>query len=456
MIQSKRNSLPKLCLFLIFSCLVCFIPAFAQSSNVQMIDVYIKYGNVVYLDLSGKNVALTDQKVQNLESFVIGYRSWALVGEYVYNPSFYYSVNSSSLKGKQHWVNYQTISKYPDLAKRYKAIRPLSVNAKIPGVIKTQNGVSHLVWFKISNNDLVYFESRSSKNYKVPTSPLKWKDAISLMTDSEIRFSANDYTDEEKLKEIWKNFKSFEVANIGFSLNVKWDEEAIDEIYNLYEKYEKENKKIDDELKNLKESDKKTDPSLAYNKNDEMALPVEIQPHSAEVFKESKTVGLRAKGKVVFSSEDYYGATALNEKNTLFAFSLKNGGYHLLNTKGKPITIDGSTTFARIVKGKRPGTYSLYALQTKNFYETKRSYPYAPTGRENTFATEEEFAAMRQKDNIPPRTSSGNDSISSRGGRVLEYSLDTTFRYSRYILYTIDDKLNTISTETVYSAYFVN
>ncbi|HRH40535.1 MAG TPA: hypothetical protein PKY82_02745 [Pyrinomonadaceae bacterium] len=255
-----------------------YVSAPAQSSNVKMIDIYLRKGNPDYVNLSDKRVFnVTSQvKEKNLQSWVVGYKAWSLMGEFVYNPSFYYEIDSRKLVGKTRTVDFEKISKYPDLIKRYQATKPINVDVYFYGNLYA-NGATNPVCFKISGNNLVYFGSRSSQNYQSPTSPARWKYAISSLITGGCRFTDADLSDESKLKGMMSKFESFtpiEESDYKTTLDIKWDEEAIDEIAELYDKYEKEDKKIDDKLKAIK--DEKLDKSVTgYDKDDEMAMPVD-------------------------------------------------------------------------------------------------------------------------------------------------------------------------------------
>ena len=347
-----------------------------------MIDVFFEYGKADYLDLSGKTVlpiSFTNPgQDKNLESFVVGYKAWNLIGDYVYNPSFYYEINRTMLAGKSRRVFFKTISKYPDLVRRYNAIRPSSVNFVVRATLRTTDGKATTAHFKVSDNALAYFESRSAKNLQSPISPAsgKWKYAFSTYGD----FTDKDASDENELKQILKNLREVQPVGpnmVGIDLDIKWADDAIDEIGKLYDQYEKESKKIDDELKAVKNADKLVKPVAAYNKDDEMSAPFEEEAKSAEVFKDGETVGLRAKGKIVFSSSQHTTAEPINSEKNLFKFRSRKGDWHLYNAKGKRLSVDGNSNFRLIEAGNRTGTYRLLAAQEYStpFYETRYNIP---------------------------------------------------------------------------------
>lgn len=419
----------------------------AQSSSPQMIDVYFQSGNPDYLDLSGKKVLPTEVTAINLQSFVIGYSAWNLMGEFVHSPSFYYEIDRRVLRGKTRRIQFDVIKKYPDLAMRYKAIRPTSVNFTLRVELKL-NYDTHLrpVKFRVTNNALHYFESRSGKNYKSPISPPRWQDAFS--TDlSENAFTASDNSEER----ILVNLMSKQVAVVSSNkmqpnvvLDIKWPDDAIDEIGRLYDHYEKQDKKLDDELKAIKEANKPGKPIAAYDKADEMAAPFEEEAKSAEVFNEGERVGLRAKGRVVFQSVNYSSAEPLKGSDSIFAFSLRRGrGLHIYNAKGKQVSVDGHSDFYMIRDGERPGIYRLFVTQDKVFYATKENYFRYPA-EDKGFFTQREFDKFVAEDKTPRRAPAGVKT----GELVLVAG--SKMNFSRGTLYTVDSKLRVLSRETVY------
>lgn len=212
--------------------------------GTRTVDFVMEHGSVDYADLSRRSphtVKLGKSTgTENLESFAIGYKGWNLLGEYVYNPTFIYALNSGALQGTAKRVRFSEISKYPDLVKRYNAIKPTSVNY-IAIVRLRSKGRVVPVKVKVTDGDLAYFESRSPKNFNVPTSPPNWKSRIS-MDMSESAFSTADRSVETELKLLLKDLEGTVSVESGFAnvlIDIKWPGGAIDEIGKLYDDYEK-------------------------------------------------------------------------------------------------------------------------------------------------------------------------------------------------------------------------
>lgn len=470
-IYQIRRYLPHILLavFILMAALISSVSA--QSTSPQMINVFFEYGKADYLDLGGKKVLPADSTVPqpNLESWVIGYKAFNLIGDFVYNPSFYYAINSERLKGKTRTIEFKTISKYPDLVKRYQAIRPSSVNFIITAELYSGSGnLYKTVNFKVSGNDLNYFESRSAKNLQSPVSPSsgKWKYAFSTMSyaDSGDIFTDKDYSDENELRQLLKNADTLRPTQAGavkIALNIKWADDAIDEIGLLYDQYEKEGKKIDDELKAVKNADKLVKPVAAYNKDDEMSAPFEEESKSAEVFKEGETVGLRAKGKIVFSSDTHYSPEAIDEKNRLFSFYSKESKFpnqmQLFDARGKRLTVNGYTDFSRVGKGESPDTYYVIIADGKSiFYTTKQAYGSSDIAKfyaRSTphYLTQSQFDAFVTKDKGPRmRTAFDSEIEKSTCQDCVFLTPNSQKDFRRGTLYTVDNKFQVLSTETIY------
>lgn len=464
--NSKQENRTLLIRFFLTSLLIVAalsVNSFGQSSSPQMVDVYIKWGNADYLDLSEKKVLPASTAFtfgeRNLQSFVVGYKAWNLLGDFVYNPSFYYEIDQTKLRGKTQTVEFDKISKYPDLAKRYQAMRPSSVNFVITADLITTDGKSKTVYFKVSDNALGYTDSRSGRNVQSPISPAsgKWKHVFSVQpTVASSTFTDADYSDEKELKELLKNFRELSPCSVGcrggvrVSFDIKWPDDAIDEISRLYDQYEKENKKIDDELRAIKEADKLVKPVAAYNKDDEMSAPFEEEAKSAEVFKEGDTVGLRAKGKVVFTSSAYSSAEPIDAEKKLFKFSSREGGLHLYDAKGKRLSVGGKSSFSSIKEGRQAGTYQLIIPADSSYPAYTSRYKQQGWGRSGGnkgYLTQSEVDQY-----LAGETPDEQRCDSCKPGDVYMVMPTNFIKFYRSTLYTVDNKLKIINTETVYTS----
>ena len=228
------------------------VNAVAQSRNTGMVDIILTSGGVNYIDLSNKKTLPAyngfSPKERNLASYAIRYRAWDLMGAFVYKTTFYYELQSV-LQGRTRSVDFNEISKYADLVRRYQAIRPIKVSYVIKVNLETKGGTLTPVRFKVNDNDSVYFESRSAKSYANPIFPPTLKNAFSSY-NSRNPFTDSDTSDEKGLRQLLSNLVSvrpYESDSAIVTLDIKWPDDAIDEIGSLYDQYE-----LDDETLELR------------------------------------------------------------------------------------------------------------------------------------------------------------------------------------------------------------
>jgi len=110
--------------------------------------------------------------LMNVSSMALRVRIWTVLDDIVTNPVFAYKLNMEYLRGKHHTVSFQQISKYPDLVKRYKAIRPTSVNAVVGMGLNPDNEFEYgaYAFFNIRNNDLLIAASEKLPYAAAPAS----------------------------------------------------------------------------------------------------------------------------------------------------------------------------------------------------------------------------------------------------------------------------------------------
>ena len=283
--------------------------------------------------------------LRNLSSMALRVRAWTILDDIVVNPVFVYKLNMERLQGNHYTVSYSQISKYPDLVKRYKAIRPTSVNAVVGMGLNPDNpndGGAY-AFFNIRNNDLLIAASEKTPYAAAPTSG-NWGSFVQMMyidygINNAFRrpsdFQSNN-EDKDMMRKYLRNTaqvapfaltksltgmgKSSPVCNTY--IKITWPVEAIDAIQELYLKYEKGEEKPPGE---------EAAAALAkmqlerYNRNDEWATPFEDELKEVEAVSESNFIALRSKSRtiVTFDSKVYSGIR-----------ELKNTQYFVLTRKG--------------------------------------------------------------------------------------------------------------------------
>lgn len=439
-------------IFLFIICLFCVANLSAQSEP-KIIDVVFVHGNPDYVNLAGKKTEpakFSSFQSRNLQSFAIGYKAWGLMGELVYNPSFVYEIDSQKLIGKSRTVEFYKIQKYPDLAKRYKALRPTSVSftitlelwySEISALTKEKTGkrISKFVHFKVNDNDLAYSNSRSSYNQMSPTSPMKWKQAMSMDIKTSTRFTETDTSNDKDLQELLKNFEFVSSPQDNLQLDIKWDENAIDKIAEDYDRYEKEGKKIADEKKELNT----TSTVKKVDNNSDMSLPVDESPKTAESFDDKDRVGLKANGKIVFESTIHWSADKLGSLGDLYSFKIKKAPrfsnyIEVINATGKKLSVNGYSRFYAVEKLANSDAYLVTVVTGEEVFTSNKIYYEVPYIFSAT-----EFDSYKKYDQSPPPLSkSGSGNSVSIGFKHYHqvYSSATTF--------TVDSKFRLISSET--------
>jgi hypothetical protein len=360
--------------------------ASAQSGvTSKRLNFAYTHGNPDYVDLSslGGNVfaaGIDNQmvKARNLKSFAVNFRGWRLMDEYIVDPEFFWELDPISLKGKIRTVNYEKISKYPSLAKRYKAIKPVGVNyivcVDLDSIAEFESGpaarwVNHQVCFRAQSYQMFWGASRSGRAASYPGALLGWKEGISTASLAS-RFLASDNSDVNRLKNIVSKFRS--VAKYSGSptntwLDIRWPDDAIDKIYDDFEEYEKEGKDLEKEYKEAKEEPKVAKRTQPLAADDEMAQPFEDMPKTAKTFYEgapSSRVGLvTPNGKKVFTSNEHSIGTQLDEKGSIFMFGHRDRSVpnyiHLINAGGKRMKIDGHSAVMDVEK-RADGLLDIY------------------------------------------------------------------------------------------------
>lgn len=355
----------------------------AQDSGVtsKRLNFAYVHGNPDYVDLSslGPNVFQAGVnepmvKAKNLKSFAANFRGWRLVDEYIVDPEFFWELDPVALKGNIRTVNYEKISKYPSLVKRYKAIRPVGVNYIVCvdlDSVAEESGASrvHQTCFRAQSYQMFWGASRSGRAASYPGALLGWKEGVSTASAA-TRFTTSDNSDVNRLKNIVSKFRSvakYSGLATNTWLDIRWPDEAIDQIYEDFEEYEKKGKDLEKEYKEAKEEPKLAKRSQPLTADDEMAQPFEDTPKTAKPFGERTppyTVGLISpRGKKVFTSQEHGEGSPLDEKGSLFMFGRRDRSrdnyINFINAAGKQVKIDGHLA-AMSVERRSDGLLDVY------------------------------------------------------------------------------------------------
>jgi hypothetical protein len=407
----------------------------------KAIEMAFVGGKVDYVTLPEKpfrpNLASWDWR--NLESFVIKYRGWSLLGEYVYRAEFYYALNRDELRGAKRTVRFADLEKYPDLVKRYRAIRPGSVNFVLRARVQAESG-PRLVSFKVTDNDLVYFGSRSGENYSTPGSPAQWKDVVSLGWP--VAFKSEDATTDAELNKFFAGFRSVSELpppDAGVLLDIKWPDTEIDRIGELYEQYEKEGQKLAEAYAFLDDAPQ-TPPFAGRG---EEAQPHDFRLKPGEVFREGNEVGLKVNGQIVFRSSRHGYASEFDSRKTHFFFVRRDGsGSEIYDTKGRQVKVGGYSRMTGFNPSRR-GHPRVIGLPDQ------RSVVYQSQQRHRNIGvlTQGEFDRFVRIDGTPPPPVKP-----SKGGGITITARSYYYEFERVELLEVDETFNVLSREPAYSA----
>lgn len=328
----------------------------------------------------------TRYAMDNFESLIVHFRAWTLVGELIMHPTVYWSVNKEFLRGEKHSVSYQKISKYPDLVKRYEAIRPQSFRAILGLGLNPEDKYAGggYAWFKVNDNDIIIYGSKKSP-YTFPTAPVNIGQGMILKTSLPTNTSFSFVTDfndfkvnqdkgtylkhlngvarvsgsyayNELQKGTVKAIRTFENQNIY--LKISWPLQAIDQIHETYLKYERGEASPLEKL----ESEVEKDKMGPYQGNAEWAEPFEDDLKGIEPFTDYQSRRMHLKkpsGAVVkeFDMDKYSSLRKLNDRSPgyfILAGHRRGSSYrsrnveHLVDKRGNIVKLNGEDEFAQI------------------------------------------------------------------------------------------------------------
>jgi len=326
----------------------------------------------------------TDRKfLDNFSSFAVRVRLWSLMGDPVLFPSFQFSLNKNGLSGNSHYVNYQDISKYPDLVKRYNSIRPTSVNMVIGLGLNKEDRFDPgaYAFVNITNNDFTIPGSEKSVSVNSPTSK-SWGETMILENRDETRYYDDNieypkqYLPFEKgnsQEEYYLNIlSSAEIVSdkayvklsggtgsvrkngpdaSNFFFDIKWPTEEIDAIYELFKEYENGNQKPPSEVVEELLSNKEV---MQYNKTDEWSEPFEDELSDVESFCDggNRVTGLKNEKRIILNLKTYGGCIIkLNNYNLFYYKDSDIDNFNkvsVFNNRGFKVQVDGQSVFSEV------------------------------------------------------------------------------------------------------------
>lgn len=267
--------------------------ALSEKGYVDLYYVYREPVSYVTIPVEKKvrmrvnNIRFIPQEpINNMSSGVLRFRAWTIMGELIMHPTFIWSINKDILVGNKKFVNYKDISKYPDLVKRYKAIKPISLDAFVwmDLIQKNDNGkllAKERVFFKITNNDVLIYPSEQLP-YSVPTAPLNSGEGMLLNSDQtylngplaeRFRPVSNSVAHNQILIKATEVYIDNYINASNIDLKIKWPLDAIDDIANTFKEYESGKKHSP--LDEVNEASGNIDRLAKYRNNDFWSKPSE-------------------------------------------------------------------------------------------------------------------------------------------------------------------------------------
>lgn len=375
----------------IFALSLCLPALVSYTQNIKLkkkgdVDVAFVYKNpfdyflyprertfemVVSPDFSNKPSLGISESLLNVSSMALRVRVWAVLGEIVIDPVFAYRLNMEFLRGSNHSVSFQQISKYPDLVRRYKAIRPTSVNAVVGMGLNPDDKFDYgaYAFFNITNNDLLIGASEKTPTADVPSSTTWGSTVIMVNSDENYRYwfrQPKDFQPGDAQKEAMNKFMNaatHAAANAWIKvqtgtvrehraagntyIKLEWPGGEIDAIQEKYLKYERGEETPPS--KEVEEALAKKDLSR-YNNGDEWgsAFEDEGKPDVVNDY-QKKLIALKSKTRIIktFDADKYNSIRPLG-KTSYFVLYGRDNKQYIVDKRGNQQTVGGYGSFDRL------------------------------------------------------------------------------------------------------------
>jgi hypothetical protein len=409
----KLNPTPLSMKRYLFALCICITALPSYSQNIKLkkkgeVDVAFVYNNPFDYFLYPKDRTFEmvispdfqrrpyQASILNVSSMALRVRVWAVLGEIVIDPVFAYKLNMEMLHGNKHTVFFQEISKYPDLVRRYKAIRPTTVNAVVGMGLNPDDKFDYgaYFFFNITNNDLLIGASEKTPTANVPSSSTWGSTAIMVNSYEKHRYwfrEPKDFQPSDAQKESANKFlnKATHAADNAWIkvqagtvrehraagntyIKLEWPEGEIDAIQEKYLKYQRGEEKPPS--KEAEEALAQKDLSR-YENGDEWASAFEDDGKSEVVNDyQKKIIGLKSKTRMIKTFDaDKYGNIQPLGKTPYFILSGRDNKKYIVDKRGNHQTIGGYQSFDRLsVSGTGEITADI-ELSPKQFIATSSS-----------------------------------------------------------------------------------
>jgi hypothetical protein len=374
-----------------FALCLCFTALLSYTQNIKLkkkgnVDVAFVYNNpfdyflyprdrtfemVVSPDFNNK-IDNIKQTLLNVSSMALRVRVWAVLGEIVIDPVFAYKLNMEFLHGNKHSVSFQEISKYPDLVKRYKAIRPTTVNAVVGMGLNPDDKFDYgaYAFFNITNNDLLIGASEKTPVADVPSSSTWGSTVIMVNSDENHRYwfrQPKDFQPGDAQKETLNKFMNAATHAASYAwikvqagtvrehraagntyIKLEWPEGEIDAIQEKYLKYQRGEEKPPS--KEAEEALAQKDLS-SYNNGDEWGSAFEDDLKDLETVNDyqKKIIALKTKTRTIktFDADKYSDIQSLKPA-AFFVLNGRDNKQYVVDKRGNMQSIGGYNSFDRV------------------------------------------------------------------------------------------------------------
>ncbi|MBO9202518.1 MULTISPECIES: hypothetical protein [Niastella] len=367
---------------------ICALSSYTQNIKLKKkgeVDVAFVYKNpfdyfiypkdrtfemVISPDFKNKQLDL-DESILNVSSMALRVRVWAVLGDIVIDPVFAYKLNMEYLHGDKYSVFFQDISKYPDLVRRYKAIRPTTVNAVVGMGLNPDDKFDFgaYAFFNITNNDLLIGASEKTPTADVPSSTTWGSTVIWVNSDENYRYwfrQPKDFQPSDELKEMgtkFMNAATHAASNAWIKvqagtarehraagntyIRLEWPAAEIDAIQEKYLKYQRGEEKPPS--KEAEEALAQKDLSK-YNNADEWGSAFEDEGKSEAVNDyQKKLIALKSKTRIIKNFDaDKYRSIQPFGKTPYFVLNGNDNKQQLVDKRGNLQTIGGYQSFDRL------------------------------------------------------------------------------------------------------------
>lgn len=327
----------------------------------------------------------------------------------------------------------QDLEKYPDLLARFQTARPLFDHLLVSFLaVERLPGGTREEWVrvKIPRHSFV-LPAEGKLGISSPSIPDRWSDRMSIVRD---KHALGDV----EASQAWRRYASVRCPSAVF-VGLKLPEEELSRIAQALEDHKMSDEKRDKAY--APALDGLDTPVPAYARSDALAQPYDMPLVPAQEFSDSKGVGLKVNGRVVWQSRAYRWISKVDKQGRYFTVNegSSDAPSRLIDGRGRVKSVKGHSEFGR-VREQKDGSFLL------DVYDA-RSTPFTLSQKDYTWVSDLSESEFRQW-----RSGDGDGRCRKSSGRANELSISTTSRYKLFkgVRITADSKLSPVRDEVMY------